>query len=490
MSARRAVIVGGGLGGIATAVRLAASNWQVTLCERGPTPGGKMNTLVCDGFRFDTGPSLITMPWIFEETYAAAGERMSDHVELVRMHPLSTNVFADGVRFDTSSSMPALLETVRRHAPGDEAGLLRFLGVGARVFELSQGTFFRQAPGEPPDMTALRAMRHLPLRHAWGNYSRTVASLVRSPHLRQMLERYPTYVGSSPYSAPATLAVIPYIELAFGGHYVLGGLYRIVESLVEIARRLGVTVECDADVERIETTGGAVRGVRLVDGRRIDADVVVGNGDVSMTRMLLGETGAAPLGEPARSMSGLVFLLGLRRTLPSLSHHTVYFSGDYRREFSELFDERRFPRDPTVYVNAPSRTDPGVAPAGCESLFVMANAPANDGDAWDADAIARARESVFTRLRRGGFPEIEREIVVEEVWTPRRIGARYAMPGGAIYGAHSHGWRNAFLRAHNRDRRVGGLYHVGGSAHPGGGTPTVLMSARITSGLIMRDERS
>lgn len=490
MTKRRAVIVGGGLGGIASGLRLAANGWQVTICERGPTLGGKMNSWSSDGFRFDTGPSLITMPWVFEETFAAAGERMSDHVELVRMNPLSSYVYPDGTRFDYSSSLPELLETIRRFAPRDEAGFLRFLGVGARVFELSQSTFFRRPPSAAPDATALRALRHLPLRHAWGNYSRTVESLVKSPYLRQLLDRYPTYVGSSPYSSPATLSVIPYIELAFGGHYAVGGLYRIVDALSSIANRLGVAIECDADVERIEQAGGAVRSVRLTDGRRFDADVVIVNGDASMTPSLLGESGAPALAEPSRSMSGFVILVGLRRRLPGLNHHTVFFSDDYRREFGQLFGDREFPSDPTVYVNAPSRTDPTVAPPGGETMFIMANAPANDGERWDADATARARERVLTRLRRSGFPEIERDIVVEDIWTPGRIGARYAMPGGAIYGRHSHGWRGAFLRPPNRVARVGGLYHVGGSSHPGGGTPTVLMSARITTDLIAHHERS
>jgi phytoene desaturase len=482
------VVIGGGLGGLATAVRLAARGWRVSICERGPTVGGKMNSWTRDGFRFDTGPSLITMPWIFEETFAAAGARFDDHVELVRMNPIAEYHFADGTHLRYSSALPELLETVRSLEPRDEKGFLRFLEVGARVFELSQGTFFRRSPTDPPDATALRAMRHLPLRHAWRNYHRTVASLVRSPHLRQLLGRYPTYVGSSPYQAPATLAVIPYIELAFGGHYVVGGLYRIVDGLRSIAERLGVEIHCNAEVTRIESRDGRAHAVHTADGIRHEADVVIMNGDASMTDVLLGRTARSTMAETERSMSGLVFLVGIRRRLDALAHHTVYFSSDYETEFSNIFDERRFPDEPTVYVNAPSRTDGSTAPDGCESLFVMANAPANDFDRWDGAAVSIARERVFARLRRSGFPEIERDIVVEDVWTPGRIATRYGMPGGAIYGVHSHGWRNAFMRPANRDRTTRGLYHVGGSTHPGGGTPTVLMSARITSELIQRDE--
>ncbi|HXG67523.1 MAG TPA: FAD-dependent oxidoreductase, partial [Blastocatellia bacterium] len=238
--------------------------------------------------------------------------------------------------------------------------------------------------------------------------------------------------------------------------------------------------------EAIEHRGRKVTGVRLASGERLPADVVIMNGDASDAPALLGETDAVGLPPAERSLSGLVFLFGIRRELPELAHHSVYFSADYRREFAELFDERRFPQDPTVYVNAPSRSDRSIVPGAGETLFVMANAPANDEE-WDEETVAEARRRVFARLRKNGFPDIESDIVVTDVWTPRRIARRYLMPGGAIYGAHSHGWRRAFLRPPNKDRRYAGLYYVGGSTHPGGGTPTVLLSARITAELVRRD---
>jgi phytoene dehydrogenase-like protein len=231
-----------------------------------------------------------------------------------------------------------------------------------------------------------------------------------------------------------------------------------------------------------------VTGVALADGTRLAADAVVMNGDASLADAMLGLKGRAQPAH-ARSLSGLVFLVGVGRTLPSLPHHAVYFSKDYRREFAQLFDARTFPEDPTVYVSAPSRSDRSLVPGGAgETLFVMANAPANDDDDWTSEKISQARERVFARLGKGGFPDIEPDIAVADVWTPRRIGERYSMPGGAIYGTHSHGWRRAFVRPPNKDARYAGLYYVGGSTHPGGGTPTVLLSARITCELIERCE--
>src|ERR671913_392529 len=249
---RTAVVIGGGLGGLATAVRLAAAGWRVEVCEQGPRLGGKMNTFERDGFRFDTGPSLITMPWVFEELFASAGTSLAEHVTLTPVTPLADYVFDDGTRFTYTSQLPEWLSTVRQLEPRDVDGFLRFMRLGARLFELSRDPSPRRPPLAPPDLRSLRALRHLPLARAWGNYHSTVAAHFRSPHLRQMFGRYPTYVGSSPYSSPATLAVIPYIEYAYGGWHVEGGLYRIVESLVGLARGLGVEIHTGARVRAIE----------------------------------------------------------------------------------------------------------------------------------------------------------------------------------------------------------------------------------------------
>ena len=492
-SKKKVVVIGGGLGGLAVALRLAHKGCEVTVCEQGPAFGGKMNRWVSNGFSFDTGPSLITMPWIFSELFEVAGASMEEHIEITQLDPMSEYVYPDGTRFNYSSSIPDWLGTVRNLDSRDVDGFLRFMKLGAQLYEVSKDTFLRRRPLDWPKITDSGVIRHLPWRYGWGNYDRTVRAHFKSPQLRQLYNRYPTYVGSSPYQSPATLAVIPYIEYTFGGWYIKGGLYRIVESLVQLAGKAGIRLLLNSRVDEIEHAGSRVKGVRLADETRLDADLVVMNGDASYVKGMLREnrngvirdTG---LNQKDRSMSGLVMLLGIRRTMPELHHHTIYFSSDYRREFSELFDQRKFPADPTIYINAPSRSDRSIVPGEGETLFIMANAPANDSDAWDESQIAEARRAVFARLRAGGFPDIESDIVVSDVWTPKKIAGRYLMPGGAIYGTHSHGWKKAFLRPGNKDSRFGGLYYVGGSTHPGGGTPTVLLSAQITSELIERYE--
>jgi phytoene desaturase len=488
MRRRRAIIIGGGLGGLAISLKLARRGWQVTVCEQGNSFGGKMNSHIEQGFRFDTGPSLITMPWIFEDIFKEAGAHMQDYVELVQMCPIADYVFADGARFSYSTSMPEWFDTLGQIEPRDVDGFLKIMELAARLFELSKETFLRRSPSQPPDARVFAALKYMPLRHGWGNYHKTVKAHFKSPYMIQLFDRYPTYVGSSPYLSPATLLVIPYIEYAFGGWYIKGGLYRIIESLVDLAERAGVTLLTNARVDRIEHYDKRVKGVSLANGTRMDAELVVMNGDASHTSCLLGERESVGMPPGERSMSGFVMLLGIKRELPELKHHTIYFSADYEHEFAELFDERRFPQDPTVYVNMPSRTDRSVVSNGGETLFVMANAPAEGGDIWNEEKTREAGYRVFERLRRSGFPDIESDIVLSEIWTPSRIESRYLMPGGAIYGTHSHGWKKAFLRPPNKDRDVGGLYYVGGSTHPGGGTPTVLLSAQITSELIRQHE--
>ncbi len=481
--AQRVAVIGAGLGGLALGLRLAARGRRVTLFEQDARPGGKMNRLQRDGFTFDTGPSLVTLPHVFAELFEAAGLRIEDHVELMPVRPFAAYRLADGTAFEHSADLPSWLATVRRLEDGPATGYLRFMDLAARLHEVSRHTFLAASPWERPRPPPLRVLLRVPWRQGFGNYARVVERHLRSDALRRFLFRYPTYVGSSPWRTPSTLAVIPWIEHTFGAWHIRGGLYALVEAIARAGASLGMEVRTGARVTRILQEGGRARGVELADGTRAEADVVVMNGDASTVPRLLDPDAPAGLPESERSLSGFVLLLGLPRRVPGEAHHRVFFSADYRREFDDLFERRIFPDDPTVYVNLPARTDPSMAPPGGETVFVMANAPANDGDAWDAAAVERATARVFARLRAGGFPDAA-DAVVREAWTPRRIGETYGMPGGAIYGTHSHGYRRAFLRPPNRDRRLRGLYAVGGSTHPGGGTPTVLMSARIVQALI------
>ncbi len=339
-----------------------------------------------------------------------------------------------------------------------------------------------------PRLADIGALRFLPLRNAWGNYAATVERLLRNPLLRQIYNRYPTYVGSSPYLSPATLLIIPFLEREFGAWYINGGLYKLIESLSRLLAERGVELWTGTKVEAIAQRESRVSGVNLADGRFMEADLVVMNGDVATAGVLLRnaspqQTSPQHTSPQLRSMSGFVLLAGVAARPLGLCHHTVLFSPDYRSEFDELF-AGRFPTDPTLYISAPAVSDASVAPPGGDALFVMANAPAN-GETWGEEDVRNATCVVLRNLARHGLRLDPGSIF--ETWHPGRIANQYLAPGGAIYGTHSHGWKQAFFRPANRSSRVKGLYFVGGSTHPGGGTPTVLMSAEIVSRMIEAD---
>jgi len=487
--ARNAVVIGAGLGGLATALRLAYTGWDVTIVERHKQAGGKLNRWVAQGYSFDTGPSLITLPAVFAELFACADARLSEHIELLRLDPVARYIYPDGSSFVAGHSLPQWQRELAREFPKDISGFFRLLSLGGQLFELSRQTFFAQAPGEPPRREMMSALRHLPLRHGWGNYHGTVQHFIRDPRLVRYFDRYATYVGSSPYDAPATLLAIPYLEHAYGAYHIKGGLYQLVVALLQLLRAKGVELRFDTEVTGIETDATRIRSVLVEDSGSIDADVAVFNGDAAALPGLLGQPRRL---RGTRSLSGFVMLLGVGRRLEELQHHTVYFSDDYSEEFTQLFGgggrSAAFPEDPTVYVNIASISNRSLAPAHGETVFIMANCPASE--TWSDQDSEQARALVLRRLHASGFPDLTADIEVEQLWSPRELADTYAMPGGAIYGQASHGWRDTFLRPANRERRIKGLYRVGGSSHPGGGTPTVLMGARIVEELINRYESS
>ena len=480
-----AVIIGAGLGGLATAIRLAYMGWRVRILEQGSQPGGKMNRFERDGFTFDTGPSLITLPKVFERLFAIGDVDFHSRLRPVRLNPLFEYRFANGDCLSYSSQLPDLAREIERVTGShDEVeGFYRFLNLGARLFNLSEHSFFERPLMTRPRARDLPALLKAPKRWAWGSYQKAVNHHFSSLQLRQLFERYPTYVGASPSHAVGTLALIPYMEIAEGGWYVPGGLYRIVEELCEMAENADIEISTNTPVSELIIDNGRVIGVGTTSGQRIGADIVVSNSDPGAINRLTGGTAGTRIKDNQLSMSGFVMLIGLDRKLSGLGHHTVCFSDDYDREFSEIFDDRRFPDDPTVYVNVPTRSDPSQAPHGCESVFVMANTPA-ETTAWTQDFESEAIERIRRRLVRSGMPDIFSDARFIETWTPARFEREYAAPDGAIYGRVSHGWGGSFLRPSLKDRKVKGLYYVGGGTHPGGGTPTVLISAEIVTRMI------
>jgi phytoene desaturase len=488
-------VVGAGLGGIGAAVRLAAIGHRVTLLEKNERPGGKMNLVEVGGFRFDTGPSLVTLPGVLADTFRAAGRRIEDYLTLKPLDPICRYRFADGSGLDVSPNLPRFVSEVGRLAPEDVTGLFRFLAYARTLFERAGPVFLLR---EQPRLRDLLARRGLDAARIDAHLSmhRAVRRFFKDPRLVQLFDRYATYNGSSPFRAPATLSIIPYIEIAGGGWYIEGGLYRLVEALMQVAEELGVVFHSGTEVAEllIEPRGsfrsGRVSGVRFAGGGTLFADAVVVNADPMYTypalvpeqfhdrRLARRMEGLEP------SCSGFVLLLGVKGDYPGLAHHNIFFSDDYRAEFEYIFERGEPAPYPTIYVACTSKSDPSQAPPGCLNLFVLVNAPALTPDANWREWQGAYRERILGRLESVGLPGLRERIVFEQTITPLDFQEKYHAWRGSIYGVSSNNRMAAFLRPPNRAPGLNNLYFVGGSVHPGGGIPLVLLSARLIARLI------
>ncbi|GIF21160.1 phytoene desaturase [Actinoplanes tereljensis] len=475
----RVVVIGAGVGGLAAAIRLGAAGHDVEVHERAATVGGKLAVYERDGFRFDTGPSLLTLPQVFTDL----GLRLPP---LQPLDPVVRHFFPDGTVLDSSSEHEVFLERIAGAlGTGAAADWNRFWHRAERIWRASWRSVLRReiTPAalaglswRLTDLAAIapgRTLRDLSLRY------------LRDPRLRMLLDRYATYTGADPRRAPAALAAIPYAELHFGGWYLPGGLGTIGTAMVDRCAELGVRIVTGSPVTRIETAGGRVTGVRLPTGRA-EADIVVSDVDaLALYRDLLPTPGRlAQLTD--RSLAGFVMLLGVRGETPELAHHNVFFPDYYDAEFNAIFGSpaRRatVASDPTVFVTR--ATDPAVHPPGTEAWFVLVNAPRH-GTAWSAidwrrpglaDAYA---QHVLDLLARRGL-DVRDRLLFAETRTPADLADAAAAPGGAIYGT-----AGGLLRPANRGP-VGNLYLVGGSVHPGGGLPMVTLSAKIAADRIGR----
>ncbi len=482
------IVIGAGIGGLSAAIRLAAAGRRVLVLEQNAQVGGKMGEVRAAGFRWDTGPSVITMRPVFEALFRAAGRRLEDYLTLVPVEPLTRYFYPDGVVLDATRDLARMTEQIGRIEPRDVEGYLAYLAYAARLYRITGPAFIFGDPVSP--RTLLRVpVGEWPQVDGWRSMDAAIRSFVRSPHLRQLLGRFATYVGASPYRAPATLNVIAHVELTGGVWYPRGGVYAIARALERLASELGVEIRAGCRVDRIDVRGGRAVGV-IAEGAALPARAVLANVDVATVYEKLLPPGSAPAGraralasaEP--SVSGFLLLLGVRGEHPHLAHHNLFFCRDYRREFDDLFTRGAPPEDPTVYVAITSKRDPDHAPPGCENWFVLVNAPPL-GPAWDWTARAAAyREHVLATLAARGL-DVRDRLAYERVFTPLDLERLTGARRGALYGASSNSPWAAFRRPANRAPDIGGLFFAGGTAHPGGGVPMVVLSGAAAARRIL-----
>jgi len=490
--AKRVAVIGGGLGGLSSAVRLAKLGFDVTLFEENSSLGGKMNQFRSNGFRFDTGPSLLTMPFVVDELLEFAGLQPRTVIDYIPLDPICRYFYPDGAVLDARPDAHQMEEEIAKVAPDDVTGFSRFLSYSRKIYETTADLFLwnpvhdfslKRFPLYLKSLFGLRNIDSLRTVH------QAVSSFFDEPKLIQLFDRYATYNGSNPFEAPATLNIIPYVEFGLGGYYISGGMYRLVEVLEDLATSLGVTIRRESRVEKILHSDRRINGVR-VDGQLKPAKYVICNADVvtAYNQLLDGmPRKQQKMNDLEPSLSGIVFLWGKRGISPRLKHHNIFFSGDYKREFRQLFQDLDAPDDPTVYVSISSKTDPDHAPQGYENWFVLVNMPYMNGTQNWSDIIDHTRRQVLEKLREHDL-DIAPDIEMEQVVTPADFFHRYGSNMGSIYGISSNDKKTAFQRHANRSRDIRGLYFSGGSVHPGGGIPLVLLSGRITANLIAEAE--
>lgn len=485
-------IVGAGIGGLTAAIRLAAAGKRVAIFEQSAQVGGKMSQVQQNGFRWDTGPSVITMRPVFEALFAAAGRRLQDYLALQPVEPLTRYFYPDGKMIDATRDLARMAEQIERIDEHDVEGYLDFLAYAARLHRITGPVFIYNQPPTPRSFLGVPPADMLRV-DPWLTMDGAIRRRVRSPHLRQLLSRFATYVGASPYLAPATLSVIAHVELTGGVWYPQGGVYAIADAMQRLACELGVQIYCNTPVAHIETANGRAAGLRFGDGSRLAVQTVLANVDVTTvyTHLLdaaVGERTRQRLQHTDTSCSGFVLLLGVEGEHPRLAHHNIFFSSDYRAEFEDIFAAGQPPRDPTIYVSITSKNDPAHAPPGCENWFVLVNAPAL-GSQYDwAKNAATYRDAVLAALAGYGF-DVRARLRSEVLLTPQDIERLTGGWRGALYGISSNQALNAFRRPHNRCADVQGLYFAGGTTHPGGGVPMVTLSGKVAAEMILADSQ-
>ncbi len=483
----RTAIIGAGIAGIATAIRLASEHHEVTVFEANDYPGGKLSEFEQNGYRFDAGPSLFTMPTYVEELFQVAGEDMSPHFQYERLPLVCRYQWNDDLVLYGWADPLAFASEIEAKLSVPAQKVLNFLKKCQNKYETTGHIFLNKSLHKVStwlNMPVVKAMLKIPQMDIFTTMNAVHERELGHPKLVQLFNRFATYNGSNPYQAPGILTIIPHFEHGIGAFYPKGGMYQITKSLWTLAQRKGVDFRFGQKVESILTQEGRVVGIK-VNGEDKAYDQVVSNMDVYHTYKKLLPQAKHPektLNQP-RSTSALIFYWGIRHSFPDLHLHNIFFSDDYRAEFDALA-AGTINDDPTVYVNISSKCDASDAPSGCENWFVMVNVPPNDGTQdWDA-LIDRTRKNILKKLtERLGLP-IETLIDGESILDPRTIESRTSSYQGALYGTSSNNQMAAFLRHPNFSNRLENLYFCGGSAHPGGGIPLCLLSAKIVHDLI------
>jgi phytoene desaturase len=493
MNKPTAIVIGAGIGGIATAARLAKNGYDVTVLEKEATPGGRANQIVRDGHRFDIGPTLFLMPEVWEETFATLGEKMSDHLDLRRIDPTYKVHFDDGLQLELTSDIGKMQEQLEAVEKTAFTGFLNYIAEGSKHYKISLEKFVGRNFYNIFEYLSLKNLPLIVQLKALKKHFANTGRFFKDERLKAAFTFQNMYLGLSPYDAPATYSLLQYTELAEGVWYPMGGMYAGIQAWVKVAEKLGVKFIYNAPVKRLATNGTKIFGAVLEDGKPMTADIFVGNADLPYIykELLPDAKEAKKLEEKLYTCSTLMFYWGVDREYSQIAHHNVFLGGDYKASFDQIFEDHTLPDVPSFYVHAPARTDKAAAPDGQDTLYVLmpvGHLDARSEQDWDA-LVDRARETVFKRLATEmGVHDLKEHIKFEIVYQPKTWKDRFNLVNGSAFGLSHNFWQVGYLRPQNRHKTYRNLYFAGASTHPGTGLPIVLLSARLTTERILKEK--
>ena len=481
---KKSIVIGAGIAGIATSIRLAKKGYTVEVYESNRYPGGKLSAFSSEGYRFDAGPSLFTMPQYVDALFELCDEDPRAHFTYQKKEIGCEYFWPDGTRLTAFSDQDSFLQEVEEKLNVDPSVVKNYLARAKEKFDLTAELFLENSLhrwGTFLTKKTIKALSRLQLFELNKSLAKVNTAQLKEPHLVQFYNRFATYDGSSPFQTPGIMTLVQHLESEYGTFVPEGGMEQISQSLYLLAKRQGVKFHFNQKVTEILHTKNEVTAV-MVDKQKLFADVIVSNMDIFPTYRHLLPKAKAPekILAQERSSSAVIFYWGIQKQFPSLDLHNIFFSEDYQAEFKAIFKEHSLYDDPTIYVNITAKDVPSDAPEGCENWFVMINTPADYGQDWEADIVS-LRTKVLDKLEARLTTSIRQHIVTEEVLTPPKIQAKTQSYLGALYGASSNDKMAAFWRHPNFSREFKNLYFCGGSVHPGGGIPLCLLSAKIVS---------
>jgi len=487
----KVIVIGAGVAGLATAIRMANAGYSVEVFEQNAYVGGKLSQFSLGKYRFDAGPSLFTMPQFVDELFLLAGKNPRDYYQYEKKSIICNYFYEDGERLTASSDLDTFSNEIHHKFGFSKEKFKKYFQKSAKKYELTHKLFLEQSLHKYKtyfSTDTIKAIAGIPHLDIFTTLHQVNESFFKGfPHLIQLFDRFATYNGSSPYLTPGIMSMIPHLEQNVGTFIPKNGMYDIASSLHRLALELGVTFHLNQGVSEIIIKNKKAIGIKTQSATHA-ADVVVSNMDIVPTYRYLMPTEKAPektLSQP-RSSSALIFYWGIKHSFPQLDLHNIFFSKDYDAEFQDIFENGIVNEDPTVYVDVSSKNVAADAPENAENWFVMVNVPANAGQNW-SEMIPQIRKNVLAKLSRLLEKDIASLIEEEEILDPIKIESKTGSYQGALYGAASNNPFAAFLRHPNFNAKIENLYFCGGSVHPGGGIPLCLLSAKITSELILNN---